>query len=158
MPNRIGSQYLHRTEGKRYSTFRGHNKTLCAPDPGERNSDPTGDWARPTWDCLRVSYRSVGWQWPAMVKSWETNLGINPFGGHQQSYNRDCRVQDWIALGQTINKGETQHHPLADNWIKFLLIALAIRGFLYFHTNCEIICSSPVKSTIGSLIGIALNL
>ena len=38
----------------------------------------------------------------------------------------------------------------------FLNIALAVRGFLYFHTNCEIICSSSVKNTIGSLIGIAL--
>ena len=36
--------------------------------------------------------------------------------------------------------------------------SLAIRGFLYFHTNCEVICSSSVKNTIGSLIGIALNL
>ena len=26
-------------------------------------------------------------------------------------------------------------------------------GFLYFHTNCEIICSSSVKNTAGSLIG-----
>ena len=40
----------------------------------------------------------------------------------------------------------------------FLKIALAIRGFLYFHTNYEIICSSSVKNTVGSLIGIALNL
>src|SRR5574342_1261804 len=40
----------------------------------------------------------------------------------------------------------------------FLKIALAIRGFLYFHTNCGIICSSSVKNTVGSLIGIALNL
>ena len=30
--------------------------------------------------------------------------------------------------------------------------------FLYFHTNCEIICSSSMKSTVGSLIGITLNL
>ena len=30
--------------------------------------------------------------------------------------------------------------------------------FLYFNTNCKIICSSSVKNTIGSLIGIALNL
>ena len=37
-------------------------------------------------------------------------------------------------------------------------VALDIRGFLYFHTNCEIICSSSVKNTIGSLIGIELNL
>ena len=29
---------------------------------------------------------------------------------------------------------------------------------LYFHMNCEIICFSSVKNTIGSLIGIALNL
>ena len=33
----------------------------------------------------------------------------------------------------------------------FLKIALAIRGFLYFHTNCEIICSSSLKNTVGSL-------
>ena len=32
------------------------------------------------------------------------------------------------------------------------------RLFLYFHTNWEIICSSSVKNTFGSLIGIALNL
>ena len=31
---------------------------------------------------------------------------------------------------------------------------LAIRGFLYFHTNCKIICSSSVKNTVGSLIGV----
>ena len=30
--------------------------------------------------------------------------------------------------------------------------------FLYFHTNCEIICSISVKNTVGSPIGIALNL
>ena len=40
----------------------------------------------------------------------------------------------------------------------FLKVTLAIRGFLYFHTNCEIICSSSVKNTVGSLIGLALNL
>ena len=32
------------------------------------------------------------------------------------------------------------------------------RFFFYFHTNCEIIFSSSVKNTVGSLIGIALNL
>ena len=31
-------------------------------------------------------------------------------------------------------------------------------GFLYFHTNCEIICSISVKNTAGSLIGITSNL
>ena len=40
----------------------------------------------------------------------------------------------------------------------FLKIALAIQGLLCFHTNCEIVCPSSVKNTIGNLIGIALNL
>jgi len=40
----------------------------------------------------------------------------------------------------------------------FLKIALAIQGLLCFQTNCEIIYSSSVKNTVGSLIGIALNL
>ena len=35
---------------------------------------------------------------------------------------------------------------------------VAIQGFLHFHTNCEVICSSSVKNTVGSLIGIALSL
>ena len=38
-----------------------------------------------------------------------------------------------------------------------LKIALAIWGLLCFHTNHENFCSSSVKNTIGSLIGIALN-
>ena len=46
----------------------------------------------------------------------------------------------------------------SSNSIHFLKIVLAIWGFLYFHTNYEIICSSFVKNIIGSLVGIALNL
>ena len=49
--------------------------------------------------------------------------------------------------------------PISQRKPFFILkIALAIRGFLYFHTNLEIICSSSVKNVAGSLIGIALNL
>ena len=40
----------------------------------------------------------------------------------------------------------------------FLKTALAIRGLLCFHMNCEIFYSSSVKNVIGNLIGIALNL
>ena len=43
--------------------------------------------------------------------------------------------------------------PLAPFY--FLKIALAFRGLLCFHTNCEIFCSSSVKNASGSLIGIA---
>ena len=40
----------------------------------------------------------------------------------------------------------------------FCKTALAIRGLLCFHMNCEIFCSSSVKNAIGNLIGITLNL
>ena len=40
----------------------------------------------------------------------------------------------------------------------FCKTALAIRGLLCFHMNCERFCSSSVKKAIGTLIGIALNL
>ena len=40
----------------------------------------------------------------------------------------------------------------------FLKIAFALQGLLCFPINCEIFCCSSVKNTIGSLIGIALNL
>ena len=35
---------------------------------------------------------------------------------------------------------------------------MTIQGFLYFHMNCEIFCSSSLKNAIGDLVGIALNL
>ena len=37
-------------------------------------------------------------------------------------------------------------------------IALAIQGFLCFHTNFKIFYSSSVKNAFGNLIGISLNL
>ena len=40
----------------------------------------------------------------------------------------------------------------------FLNTALAIQDLLCFHRNCEFFCSSSVKSAIGNLIGITLNL
>ena len=40
----------------------------------------------------------------------------------------------------------------------FLKTALTIWGLLCFHRNCEISCSSSVKTAIGNLIGITLNL
>ena len=40
----------------------------------------------------------------------------------------------------------------------FLKTALAIRGLLCYHMNCEIFCSTSVKNAIGNFIGIVLNL
>ena len=40
----------------------------------------------------------------------------------------------------------------------FLQIVLATQGLLWFYTNFRIVYSMSVKNTVGSLIGIALNL
>ena len=43
------------------------------------------------------------------------------------------------------------------NLLFFFNINLAIRGLLWLHTNCRIICSSFGKNDNAILIGIALN-
>ena len=40
----------------------------------------------------------------------------------------------------------------------FLKTVLDIQGLLCLHMSCGFFCSSSVKSAIGNLIGIALNL
>ena len=40
----------------------------------------------------------------------------------------------------------------------FLKVALGIHGPFCFHTNCKIFVSNSVKTVIGNLIGITLNL
>ena len=59
-----------------------------------------------------------------------------------------------VALQQSLKSGRL----ISPASFFFLKIALAIQGLLCFHTNCEIFCSISVKNTIGSLIGISLNL
>ena len=43
-------------------------------------------------------------------------------------------------------------------WFYFLRIALAILGLLWFHINVWIVCSSSMKTVMGNLRGITLNL
>ena len=59
-----------------------------------------------------------------------------------------------VALQQSLKSGRL----IPPVPLFFLKIALVIRGFLYFHTNYEIICSSSLINTVGSLIGIVLTL
>ena len=59
-----------------------------------------------------------------------------------------------VALQQSLKSGRL----ISPFLFFFLKIALAIQGFLYFRTNCEIISSGSVKNTVGSLIETALNL
>ena len=59
-----------------------------------------------------------------------------------------ARVLEWGAIAFSIlytNNEKTGREIKETVPFFFLKIALAIRGFLYFHTNCEIICSSSVK-------------
>ena len=58
----------------------------------------------------------------------------------------DCSFVDSLKSGRLI--------PPAPFF--FLRTALAIQGLFCFHMNCDIFCS--VKTAIGNLIGIALNL
>ena len=70
---------------------------------------------------------------------------LNQYSTHQAVGRPQVLTACWPDTSASCHVGYLQH-------------TLAIRGFLYFHTNCEIICSSSVKNTVGSLIGIALNL
>ena len=63
-----------------------------------------------------------------------------------QNLNRSITNMD---IETTIKNLPTNQSTLT-NW--------QIKPYDYLHTNCEIICSSSVKNTIGSLIGIVLNI
>ena len=52
----------------------------------------------------------------------------------------------YTSVSQIVLRSESLISPAP---FFFLKIALAILGFLYFHTNLEIICSSSVKNIAG---------
>ena len=56
-PQDWGKQRLH--------SCRAQAKPCVHQEPGERSSDPTGDWAKPTCECWRVSWGGEGRQWLA---------------------------------------------------------------------------------------------
>ena len=62
---RIWLQNFHRPRGNRDS-WRVQTKPCAHQDPGKRSSDPTRNWTRPAYECLRVFWGGVCWQWPAM--------------------------------------------------------------------------------------------
>ena len=59
----LGNLTLKATGGKTDS-WKAQAKSCVHHDPGKRSSDPTGDWARLTCECLSISCRGMGWQWP----------------------------------------------------------------------------------------------
>ena len=90
-------------------------------------------------------------RWP---KYWSLSFSISPSSDYSGLISFRMDWLDLLEVQGTL-KSLLQDHSSKASVLK---IALAIRDFLYFHTNCEIICSSSVKNTIGSLIGVALNL
>ena len=58
----------------------------------------------------------------------------------------------WLCSGAWSQAGWFLHFHTSFSRLLWLF-----EVFMYFHTNWEIICSSSVKNTIGSLIGIELN-
>ena len=67
---------------------RGPPKTLWAQDPGKGEVTHKRDGARPAFECLSVSCRGTGHQWPAMGTGaldapdlGGAVYGISPLGG-----------------------------------------------------------------------------
>ena len=81
---------------------------LCEPqNPGERSIDPTTDWTRLACDCLGVSGRGVGRQWP--------------FSRGQQLFWEVCWYKFFWKRSPLPYRARAQPHLSAGNWIKDLL-------------------------------------
>ena len=57
--------------GLRNRLWEGTDRTLWAPGPRGRSSDPTRDWPRLAHECPGISRRGMGWQCPAGL--WRPN-------------------------------------------------------------------------------------
>ena len=84
------------------------------------------------------------------------------FNWHQLQALCHCFLffpQEWASIILFLQDDATWEMCVSEGQLtqtlKLSILKFTIR---HFHTNCEIICSSSVKNTVGSLIGIALNL
>ena len=110
----------------------GHNKTCVQQDPGERNSDPSRDWARLGCECLGVSGRVVGWQWSALGSGALTTTVLGAMVCWHKSFWRRSLPLPYFGLRPNYRE-RTQPYPSAENWIKDLLrLALPTRATLSF--------------------------
>ena len=100
--------------------------------------------------CLENPRAGGAW-WAAVYGVTQSWTRLKRLSSSSSQYHT---VLMTVALQQSLQSGRL----IPQVHFFFLKIALASRGFLYFHTNCEIICYSSVKNTVGSLTGIALIL
>ena len=96
----------------------GHKQNLVHQDPGQRNSDPTGDCPGLACGCPGVSGGGVGWWWPA------AGLGTLSVAVPVWDLLKEVTI---IFINSTkvwpqVNSREgTQLHESTANWIKDLL-------------------------------------
>ena len=93
-------------------------QNLVHQDPGERNSDPTGDCPRLACGCPGVSGRGVGLWWPA------ARLGAWTLAVHALDLLRVVTVifiTSTMVWPQVNSREGTQLHPSTEYWIKDLL-------------------------------------
>ena len=82
----MSCESLHRTGRK---SLAGHKQNLVQQDPGERSSDPMGDWPRLTYECPDISSRG----WSELVVAC-------------------CRAGDTEVCGTYMGSFEGGHHYL----------------------------------------------
>ena len=115
-------------------------------DPGERNSDPTGDCSRLAYGCPGVSGEGVSWWWPS------SGLGAWTVAVHAWDVLREVTIifTTFIIVWPQVNSREgTQLHQSTENWIKDLLsMAPPIR----IRTSIPLSQSIPSGSFHESLI------
>ena len=96
-------------------------KTLCAPGPGERSSDPTRDWPRAARECPGVSSRGVGGRW--LLQGWGHCVGL----GALSRAVRAGHLLKEVPLSpspppqfglRSINREGTQPHPSTEVGLK----------------------------------------
>jgi len=102
-------------------SWRTQTKPCVHQDPGERNNDPTRDWARLACVCLGVCGGGMSWQWPAAGSG---ALTIAVLGGaacwHKSFWSRSPLPPlplPKFGLRPIYREG-TQPHPSAENWTK----------------------------------------
>ena len=93
-------------------------QNLVHQDPGQRNSDPTGDCPGLACGCPGISGEGVGQGWPA------AGLGAQTVAVHAWDLFREVNIifiTSTIVWSQVNSREGTQLYPSIENWIKDLL-------------------------------------
>ena len=115
---------------QRLQSWRVQTKSCPHQDPGERSTDPTGDWARPACWSWRVSCGGVGQQWLTLGTGALVAAVLEGAPWHEV-INKPIIEPTDARAGSPQAKQLTRRecNPSADNWVKALLsMALPTRA------------------------------